>query len=101
MAFLLTTPRDFLEQLINISKLKNLFKHQKSEEKKNRQTAGRYLITFYFSRKFRSEKIFAESLSDQRGKIEPLYELSFQNVYWENQRVALKFWKFGFEKLFQ
>ncbi len=47
----------------------------------------RYLITFCFLRNFRSEKLFAESFGTREArKIEPWYELSFQNVYW----VALK-----------
>jgi hypothetical protein len=71
-------------------------------KKKFRQTAGRfepsraqslydtqkslsekYLITFCFSKNFRSEKLFAESFGTREArKIEPWYELSFQNVYW-------------------
>ncbi len=43
----------------------------------------KYLITFCFSRNFRSEKLFAESFGTREArKIEPWYELSFQNVYW-------------------
>jgi hypothetical protein len=43
----------------------------------------RYLITFCFSRNFRSKKLFAESFGTREArKIEPWYELSFQNVYW-------------------
>jgi hypothetical protein len=42
-----------------------------------------YLITFCFLRNFRSEKLFAESFGTREArKIEPWYELSFQNVYW-------------------
>ncbi len=42
-----------------------------------------YLITFCFSRNFRSEKLFAESFGTREArKIEPWYELWFQNVYW-------------------
>jgi hypothetical protein len=80
---------------------KIIFKLRKSEEK-IRQTAGRfepsraqslfdtqkslcewYLITFCFSRNFRSEELFAENFGTREGrKIEPWFELSFQNVYW-------------------
>jgi hypothetical protein len=75
----------------------------KNAKKKIRQTAGRfepsraqslfdtqkslserYLIAFCFSRNFRSEKLFAESFGTREArKIEPWFELSFQNVYWE------------------
>jgi hypothetical protein len=42
-----------------------------------------YLITFCFSRNFRSEKLFPGSFGTREArKIEPWYELSFQNVYW-------------------
>jgi hypothetical protein len=44
----------------------------------------RYLITFRFSRNFWSEKLFAENFGTREArKIEPWYELLFQNVYWE------------------
>ncbi len=50
----------------------------------------RYLITFCFSRNFRSEKLFAESFGTREArKVEPWYKLSFQNVYWETQ-LSLK-----------
>ncbi len=43
----------------------------------------RYLVTFCFSRNFRSEKLFAASFGTRGArKIKPWYELSFQNVYW-------------------
>jgi hypothetical protein len=59
------------------SRAQCLFDTQKS-------LSERYLITFCFSRNFRSEKLFAESFGTREArKIEPWYELSFQNVYWE------------------
>ncbi len=58
------------------SRAQSLFDTQKS-------LSERYLITFCFSRNFRSEKLFAESFGTREArKIEPWYELSFQNVYW-------------------
>ncbi len=61
---------------IEPSRAQSLFDTQKS-------LSERHLITFWFSRNFRSEKLFAESFGTREArKIEPWYELSFQNVYW-------------------
>jgi hypothetical protein len=55
-----------------------------------------YLITFCFLRNFRSEKLFAQSFGTREArKIEPWYELSFQNVYWA---IKLKLSKRIFKK---
>jgi hypothetical protein len=53
------------------SRAQSLFDTQKS-------LSERYLITFCFSRNFRSEKLFAQSFGTREArKIEPWYELSF------------------------
>jgi hypothetical protein len=41
-------------------------------------------------RNFRSEKLFAESFGTREArKIEPWYELSFQNVYWVSREFTI------------
>jgi hypothetical protein len=48
-------------------------------------------------RNFRSEKLFAESFGTREArKIEPWYELSFQNVYW----VFYELFKFSTSNFF-
>ncbi len=82
---------------IEPSRAQSLFDTQKS-------LSERYLITFCFSRNFWSEKLFAESFGTREArKIEPWYELSFQNVYWalfwwEIQAPSHKFQKVKSEK---
>jgi hypothetical protein len=57
-----------------------------------------YLITFCFLGNFRSEKLFAESFGTREArKIEPWYELSFQNVYWVIKDYWEKVSQFRFE----